>query len=291
MRRESIHVIISFFILVLGSLESLSQNRVIDFNKTWNVLQTYNNKQTLCYKFTSDTLINDTTFAVLKYSFSEKFDSINVKLAGYVREDTAKKRVYLRFVTGESFMIYNFKPEICDVINLPSFDLASLLSFRVEFSDTFVVEGVKRRRMFLESLDKAIARDQIWVEGIGSTVGLIETGEAQFGKFSSKLLCCHNQSGEVWNSGDGTCYFSNVDPTNNLVFKRSKTDDKPVIMPLDFNAVNLKLRIYTIDGRQVTVRKIKSKSDLSFTNLPSGIYIIEIIDYFDKIYLTKKIKI
>ena len=278
-------------LILLGAKPCFSQFRIIDTTKTWNVLQSYNKRQTLCYKFFNDTVIQNVAYTELKFSYSEKIDTSHLKLAGFVREDTSKGKVYIRFNTGETFLLYNFKAQICDIINLPSYDFASLISFQVEFADTFLVNGVKRRRLFLESLDKTIARDQIWVEGIGSTVGLIETCEAEVGEYSSKLLCCKSGNEVVWQSPDNVCYYSNVDSTNNLVFKRNKSDDKAVVMPLDFSAINLKIRIYSLEGKEMVTKKIKNKNDLSFEKMPMGTYLIEILDFFDKIYYTKKVKI
>lgn len=268
-----------------------AQFRIIDTTRTWNVLQSANKKETICYKFTNDTLIRDTTFFVLRYSHSESFEHLSSSLVGFVREDTAKKRVFLRFNTGESFMIYNFKPDICEIVNIPAFDYSNLISFLVEFSDTILIDGTKRRRMFLESLDKSAARDQVWIEGVGSTVGLIQTAIVERGDFSSKMLCCKANGKVIWQSNDGTCYYSNVDKSNSLVFKKGKDDKNAVVMPLDFSAINLKIRVYSIDGNIIITKKIKNKNDLSFDKFKPGIYLIELTDYFDKIYYTKKIKI
>jgi hypothetical protein len=154
-----------------------------------------------------------------------------------------------------------------------------------------MIDGQKRFRLFLVSMDKSAGRDQVWIEGIGSTVGLIETGQLEQSNFSSKLLCCKSDGNIIWQSNDKTCYFSNVDKRNKITVKGKTTGKDEFVIPLDFNAINLKVRIYRPDGKIMRVKKIKKKSDLSFDKFKPGIYLIEIVDYFDRIYYTRKIKI
>src|ERR1035437_2202716 len=192
--------IILFTLISIIGYAASAQFRLIDKEKSWNVLKSYKDQRTVSYKFLNDTLINDKQYTSLYYSFSDRLDTSDMYFAGFLREDTAKGNVYLRFMNGEEFVIYNFKANVCDIINLPSYNLASRIYFEVEFSDSTIINGEKKHRLFLTSLDETLAKDQIWIEGIGSNIGLIETGEVQYGRYWSKLLCVKDSSNLLWSN-------------------------------------------------------------------------------------------
>ena len=169
------------------TLHLQAQYRIINKNKSWNVLKSYKEQKTISYKFLNDTIINGKIYSSLYYSFSDRLDSTDLNFAGFVREDTLKGNVYLRFMTGEEFVIYNFIVQPCAIIKLPSYNLATKIYFEVDFIDSVIINGEKKKRLYLTSLDNAVAKDQIWIEGIGSVVGLIETGEVQYGRYWSML--------------------------------------------------------------------------------------------------------
>jgi len=278
----------------LTCLFSSAQGLIVNKALTWNVLQITSNKRTITYRFFEDTIIKGVSYTNLYSSYSEDYDPQKGILVGSVREDSVRKKVYLRFTNGEVFELYNFKAEICDIINLPSFDGVTLLNYVVEFSDTVFVDSVKKRRMYLSSLEPNLTKDQVWIEGVGSNQGLIETCEHQFGNFNSQLLCCREGVNLHWRGNLGVCYFTTIDEYNKLILKTGKKnsdDNKIAEMEINFDVTNLKLRIISEDGEVVSTRVIKSKKDLTFEKLQEGTYLIEIIDYFDKIYTTRKIKI
>jgi hypothetical protein len=215
-----------------------------------------------------------------------------MNFAGFLREDTAKGNVYLRFMNGEEFVIYNFKANVCDIINLPSYNLASRIYFEVEFSDSTDINGQKKHRLYLTSLDKSLAKDQIWIEGIGSNIGLIETGEVQYGRYWSKLLCVKDASNLLWSNRKGICYIVSGSNACKIAFKRNKrkkTNAK--IISLDFEVKNLTVRVIKTNGKMIKEQLMKTRKDQTIYHIRKGDYLIEIVDNFNKIYFTKKLKI
>jgi len=269
-----------------------AQFRLIDKEKSWNVLKSYKDQRTVSYKFLSDTIIDDKTYTSLYYSFSDRIDTSDMNFAGFIREDTAKGKVFIRFMNNDEFIIYNFKVMTCDVINLSSYNQASKIYFEVEFIDSMLVNGVKKRRLTLTSLDKTVAKDQIWVEGIGSTIGPIETGEAQYGRYWSKLLCVKDSSNLLWSNRKGICYIVSGSNACKIAFKKNKRKNtKAKIISLDFEVKNLTVKVISIKGKTVKQQLMKTRKDQTVYHIRKGEYLVEIVDNFNKIYLTKKIKI
>jgi hypothetical protein len=271
---------------------AFAQFRLIDKGKSWNVLKSYKDQRTVSYKFLNDTVIDNKNYSSLYYSFSDRLDTSDMYFSGYIREDTIKGNVFIRFMNGEEFVIYNFKAEICDIINLPSYNLASRIYFEVEFSDSIVINGVKKHRLMLTSLDKSLAKDQIWIEGIGSTIGLIETGEVQYGRYWSKLLCVKDSNNLLWSNRKGICYIVSGSNACKIAFKRNKrkkTNAK--IISLDFEVKNLTVRVISTKGKMVKEQIMKTRKDQTIYHIRKGDYLVEIVDNFNKIYFTKKLKI
>ena len=211
--------------------------------------------------------------------------------AGSVREDTLKGTVYIRFITGEEYLIYSFKNDICEKLSLPSYNAATQIPFEVEYIDSVIIGGVKKKRIFLNSLDKSVAKDQIWVEGMGSLIGLIETGEVQYGKYWSKLLCVKNETGLIWSNKKGICYIVSASNANKIVFRKNKRNANAKIISLDFETKNLTVKVFNLKGKMIKERLIKTKKDLTIYHVRKGQYIIQVVDKFNKIYFSKKIKI
>jgi hypothetical protein len=284
--------LILFTLISIIGYAASAQFRLIDKEKSWNVLKSYKDQRTVSYKFLEDTLIDNKQYTSLYYSFSDRLDTSDMNFAGFLREDTAKGNVYLRFMNGEEFVIYNFKANVCDIINLPSYNLASRIYFEVEFSDSTDINGQKKHRLYLTSLDKSLAKDQIWIEGIGSNIGLIETGEVQYGRYWSKLLCVKDASNLLWSNRKGICYIVSGSNACKIAFKRNKrkkTNAK--IISLDFEVKNLTVRVIKTNGKMIKEQLMKTRKDQTIYHIRKGDYLIEIVDNFNKIYFTKKLKI
>ena len=279
-------------IIVLNTLYLQAQYRIINKNKSWNVLKSYKEQKTISYKFLNDTVINGKIYSSLYYSFSDRLDSTDLNFAGYVREDTLKGNVYLRFMTGEEFVIYNFNVLPCDIINLPSYNLATKIYFEVDFIDSVKINGENKKRLYLTSLDNSVAKDQIWIEGIGSVVGLIETGEVQYGRYWSKLLCVKNNDQLIWSNRKGICYIISASNANKIAIKRNKRKKtRAKIISCDFELKNLTVKVINLKGKIVKQQIMKTRKDQTVYKIGKGEYLVQVVDRFNKIYLTKKIKI
>lgn len=288
-------------LLILGVLwVSLfeTSGQIVDKKKTWNVMQTFKISRTKCYQFLSDTLIHDTTYTKLFYSYSEHFDPDNALYAGAIKEN--KGKVYIRFPSDEVFLLYDFTRQQCDTIDLGYLGLSSRVRMRVEWVETVMIDTVPHKRMFLTVLDGEERMEQVWMEGMGSNWGLIEVGELQQYNYNTKLLCVKEKGKLLWQSSLGVCYYSNAPDDQKVVIKTSPDPAKDIMKDrmeitlrndLHIGETNLKLLIYNKEGDLVASRKIKRKKDLEFSNLASGEYLIQITDYFNKIYTVKKIRI
>ena len=145
--------------------------------------------------------------------------------------------------------------------------------------------------MYLTSIDRSVAKDQVWVEGIGSTIGLIETAEAQYGNYYSSLLCCKNKGELIWSGPKSLCFMTTSDSRDKIVFKRNKRSSKARMISLDFDARKYTIRVISMKGKEVREKYIRTRKDLTFYKVRRGDYIVQIVDSFNKIHFAKKLTI
>ena len=287
MRKIVLFCLISLVITTVNA-----QYRIIDKTKSWNVLKSSKDQRTVSYKFFSDTTINNKLYSSLYFSFSDRIDSSEMNFAGFIREDTAKGNVYIRFLNGEEFVIYNFKAKVCDIVNLPAYNQASKLYFEVDFIDSTIIDGQKKNRLFLTSLDRTVSKDQVWIEGVGSNLGLIESSEAQFGRYWSRMLCVKEDAKLLWSNKKGICYIVSGNNTNKIAFKRNKRKKtKAKIFSFDFELKHLLIKVINSKGKVVKLQEMKTRKDQTVYHIKKGDYLLEIVDVYNKVYFTKKIKI
>lgn len=262
-----------------------------DLGKSWNVLHTYKTMRTRNYEFVGDTLIKDTLFRQLHFSYSEKFDRLNSFFAGYIF-DNHRGNVYIKYQTGDTYLLYDFTAQTGDTINMGKINATTNLEFSVDSVDYTTIAGKMTKKMYMHPIDRAISNKQIWIEGIGSMLGPVEVGEIQYFNYNTALLCMHRNDtiyykGELW-----TCYFSNAPAQQKISISTSKEEPSlNFLLNADYNGSEMKLRIFDSEGHVVSTHKLKKNKPLELKNMKEGNYIIQLSDSYGRVYATKKLSI
>lgn len=281
--------ILSLYIIISG-VTCVAQN-LINKDQQWNVMHSYKTVRTRCYRFTSDTVIQGKRYTSLEYSFSEQFDSVNSVFAGYISEDDDK--VNIRYLDGKEFTLYDFTVLQGDTLDMGMINLQYPLSFRCDTSEYVTIDGTQRLCLTMTPINESDAAPQKWIQGIGSTAGIVEIGEPQYLSYKSMLLCSHIGDSLIWKSDQGFCYFSNAPEPKKFVFKTDADDVEGQALAISKKVknTNLIIKIYDTYGDLVLERKIKKEKDLNLDELESGEYVLQLTDAFDRVYALKKIKI
>jgi len=281
----------AFKLLFIISFFSATGQKIVNLENSWNVLyKAQGYTSTRCYKFMFDTLIDSYAYNILYYSESNKFDSINALPIALMRQE--KKEVYMRyFEEEEEHLLYDFNINIYDTVELGSINAMLDLSFRVDTIDYVKVGDESRKRFHLRPIiDMATTKRQYWIEGIGSSMGLLELATTQYLDHTTELLCFKKNDTLQWNGPLQRCFISNKPPEAKMLIK-SKDNKAFATFTIkeELLSSNFKIIIYDMDGEKIAERKIKNKKDLSFKKLKQGEYIIQLTDLFNRIYTTKKI--
>lgn len=281
-------ILITFMFLFLGNI--FAQN-LINKNQQWNVLHKYKTTRTRCYKFTYDSIVQGKKYTAIEYSFSENFDSINSVFAGLIRE--ADNKVYIKYLNGEEFTLYDFTVQQFDTIDLGMVNHSYPLSFRCDTVDSVVFNGQMTPRFFMAPLNESDAAYQQWIPGLGSTAGIVEIGEPQYLDYHTMMLCSHLGDSLIWKNTHNFCYFSNAPEQKKFVVKTGvdELEEQAIKLNTKIKNTNLIVKVYDEYGDLVLKRRIKKEKDLNFSNLEYGIYTIQLTDPFDRVYALKKITI
>lgn len=126
-----------------------------DTNKVWNVFE---NMiwwgETYSFSLERD----DEEDKEAYFSVFKKQNGIIIEKSGYIREDTIQKKVYF-LINEEEFLIYDFSLQVGDVF--------TTYGWEVENIDSILLDDGQYRKRWV------YWQDNFWIEGIGSSLGLI----------------------------------------------------------------------------------------------------------------------
>jgi hypothetical protein len=288
-RLSAKRIILVFFIALSGSMFA---QYITDAGKSWNVLHTYRTKRTRNYQYVADTIINDTLFRRLHYSYSEVFDRRNSFFAGFMHDDK-QGNVFIKYLDGDTYKLYDFTVQTGDTVNMGRISATATLEFAVDSIDYIRVDSRMAKKIYLTPLDEAISNKQIWIEGIGSNFGPVEIGEIQYFNYNTALLCAHRNDtllykGEMW-----VCYYSNAPQQQKLLFNPASADTPSIefLFNIDYGQQGMKIRVFDAAGKLIATKKLNKNKPFKFNKLDKGEYIIQLSDSFGRVYATRKIEI
>ena len=135
-----------------------------------------------------DTIINDTAYTKVYFSTDSTLQN-DVSYLGGIREDTINKEIFFNHNSlMEEFLLYRFGMNIGDSALVSSMACYPIYMIVADV-DTITDElGIDRRRMLLDHWYDWY--DEYWIEGIGSTLGLLTAGNFScIADYNQELLC------------------------------------------------------------------------------------------------------
>lgn len=249
--------------------------------------------------FNEDTIIRNKIWYKLYQSADTIPEKENSILIGYIREEN--KKVYFKYKRDvhdpgyDNHILYDFTKNIGDTV-VVDFDIRTELI--ITQIDTVVI-GNKKRKQFKFNISEDLD-NLYWIEGIGSTNGLLHSGDFVVG--THNFLLCFKKSGETfyYNNMFKTCYpdypkiyYSIKDNKNNKALKvipNPASKDCSIYLP---EPITGKLTIYSLTGKIVLTKQINriKTINISVKNIKQGMYILKIINTKNnKIYSSKIIK-
>ena len=229
---------------------------------------TFNNINYKKYKLTNDSIVTTGNFYAL------------------VRQDSNNKQIFtIRSGETKESILYDFSLSVNDTTSVfpLSFPYHSgPISVIVDSIDSVKIGSEYRRRLKISGVNENTGFAEYWIEGIGSTMGLFNSGITGIVVFDVRygVLLCFEENGVLLyrDSNANTCYQS---PTIGLAESVIKNQivffPNPVIssFTIESNDEIQLFRTYSMTGKLFEQRKCHKKLiEVDVTDYPSGVYLI-----------------
>ena len=277
---------------------------ILDTTKQWNTFR-HNGYGTAAYtiinKIGEDTLVNNKIYKKV-YKFDYWGDTLmnNWTCDHLIREDS--NIVYLYFlinndIPNEEIIIYNFNLNVGDQFNEPiiigGYNWGDYMLFNavVDSIDSIEINGsfLKRIMFDINTYTGEPLPRFIWIEGIGSSQGLLESGYVIDAGHSS-LLCVKQGEDYIYTDIGGDCLI-----TYGLDAIKINEDIKvyPTLIDKEINISSDKypicLSVIDLFGREVLRKEINNNRAIDLDFLKKGTYILK-LQHKDAIVNRKIIK-
>jgi hypothetical protein len=266
--------------ILLFSINSFGQSIALpDSNAVWSV---YNEK----YFIDGDSTFNSVDYK--KYYLTTDSLMTNPSFFAIAREDTLTREVYA-IASGDTLehLLYDFSLNVNDtttVYPLSFLPYSGPIKVQVEAVDSVLIGTVYHKRQKVVGFDQDTGMDEYWIEGIGSTMGLFNsgvTGYVIFDIYYPVLLCFEKDDILLYDSPFySNCYEDYPTGINDIEFQ--KTIDifpNPVT-----NSVSIKseteisgYQIVSASGQIISTQRVKTSSiSVDMTNFDDGVYIFQL---------------
>jgi len=254
---------------------------LIDTNKIWSVLLINGTnpyyKSTHFIKFKGDTIINDTMYKkVLKAE--DEFHN-NWELNGFIREDSTQKVYYKYYLESNEKLIYDFQPNINDTFYFTQYDYLIVGGFdSIKINDQY-------RKVINLSCPSAPYITEKWIEGIGSTEGVIYSGYSLITGSDFELLCFYeNDTLSYIDSSYNECYYNTYGVIENIsVNSPFIIYPNPATQTINISFNNQQnmpftFELYNYYGEIICKKQIINSTSFDLSNISNGIYFYIIKD-------------
>lgn len=241
--------------------------------------------ETYQYGIEGDTVYNNIQYSKL-YLLNDTVYPLSVgRYCGGIREDDMKRIYiidcdYVTFPIGDDEVIlYDFSKSVGDTVFVGNDGYGPMGYLMIEEIDSVLIDGNYRKR-FNFGLEE-------WIEGIGSTRGLLSPITAQPTGFQYWELICFNQDDEViyLNPEYNTCFpiltaINDMKPVNNIIkiFPHPITNISVIDLAAIADCLYQYIDFYNVFGQKVNRINIADSEQIiiSKLNYKSGLYVYRI---------------
>lgn len=261
-----------------------------DSNAVWSV---YDQK----YFVDEDSSYNSLDYK--KYFFSTDSLLTNETLIALVREDTTTQEVFA-IASGDSIerLIYDFSLNENDTVSVYPLSFPEYygpIRVQIESVDTVIIGAVQRRRQKIIGYDFSLPLVEYWIEGIGSTMGLFNSGASGAGivDIYYPVLLCFEQNGNLVfdNPNFPSCYQAYPTSVNDIELSNSvDVFPNPARNSCTIKSESeiLTYQVVSVSGRLIFEKGVKANTvSVDLSNLTKGVYILRLTT--EKGTVTKRI--
>lgn len=284
-------LLFSVFLMTCLLLNGQEYQPLVVEGNSWSVVGwSWGNAWTHYYFIEGDTTINSTQYEKI-YRASDSLLQNDVSFWGGIREDTINQEIYYYYSewTGEN-RLYKFGMEIDDTVSVWSNECGSYVA-RVIDADTITdLYGTEHRRMKMDFYGGGSPMNEYWIDGIGSTFGLLSSGNYScIADLNFELLCFSKESELYYmNPLYDVCYITKVgiqdlpeDEEQLLVTPNPVSGLSQILIPGNSSVRS----IHIIDHFGRVIQELPAVvTKISRENIAPGIYILRVATTEGKIF-------
>lgn len=284
-------LLFSVFLMTCLLLNGQEYQPLVVEGNSWSVVGwSWGNAWTHYYFIEGDTSINSVQYKKL-YRTSDSLLQNDLAFWGGLREDTLNQEVYYYYSewTGEN-RLYKFGLDIDDTVSVWSNECGSYVAKVIDTDTITDLYGAEHRRMKMDFYWGGSPMDEYWVEGIGSTLGLLSAGNYSCIADLNFEMLCFSKEYELYymNPLYEICHITQVGIPDQQVEKEKiqlvpnpVTGLSQIIIP-----DNKQVRsVHLIDTFGKTIQELpQNTSNISQESLAPGIYVLRVATTEGKIF-------
>ena len=280
-------VLFLLLLAVAGMAKAQDYKPLVEDGKQWNVLFSYpwsppepQHKYTDIYKIEGDTLLDGVTYKVMYATRNENLTGWN--LWGFIRETEDGQVFSRRPSTSDEQLLYDFSMEVGDTICMCDYEFYECCMVVIEKGET-IVNGEPRQQIVLE-YPWGNGEGEVWIEGIGSLYGIINSGSLFLMGGSTNLLCYYEDGDLIWQNttpGYNECYI--INPNDPQSIEEDETSLSVSVYPnpskgeVTIEGVEVvEIKVYNSLGQ--VVKTFQGSNEINVSGLPEGVYLLRIMD-------------
>lgn len=252
------------------------------------------------YRFAGDTVISTFQYSVIERTEIDQTTpngcgppwnaQISVSTFGYLRNDSANKKVWLRFPnSNQDTLFYDFDFNVGDTIGNGDFYMSPPFNQVVDSVDTVYLGGRYRRKLYYSNPCGSPGEYDFIIEGVGAKTGFSFNNSCLLAGTNNSLICMGDSLGGIYPDST-TCNLITSISKKTKVKNEIQLSPNPTngILKLQTQAQLKSIEVYNLQGQKV--------QEVSLTRrrweLPekSGLYLIRIQDEEGRVFTEKIIK-
>ncbi len=222
-------------------------------------------------KFGQDTIINLNHYMRVFRALDS--NHLSGSLIGFIREDSTSKVFYRSLLDSSERLLYDFNVQVGDTVIINNYGLPQSL----------IVDSIDSIFVYNKYMKRILFQDQeIWIKGIGSMYGVLQSGRGILTGSVDILLCYYEKDTlKLSNQYFTGCYYNNVgiaetekNEINITLYPNPIVGTSAIVIEGNTDKENFVLDIYSIIGTKVRTIIINNENQafIKKTDFSSGLY-------------------
>ncbi len=269
-----------FLLLIIANISFIASSQVLDTNTIWSEA---NRK---LYHIKGDTVIINSKKYNYIHSYSDTNFHYSASQEAFLLREEGEKIFWRNSIENKDYLLYDFGLSVGDSLFVTPISIYTQDSVLIicESVDTINVMGVNRRRLSIRTANPSAYYNtdiEYWLWGIGSTLGLLNSGHLSFAfvdQIDPDLFCCHKEFDQVFQGANNILCHISYSSLEKLPLNALQIFQNPSANMITISSQQeiVNVLIYDLTGRLVDESNSNNPTIIYLSSLKSGFYSLRI---------------